>query len=104
MYIIAPVKGHGLRLRKGFPMLYFVAFVWLSSLLFYWRIWRNWRMLSKKPTGVERFSLALDCAVGLLFLAFSLMLTVNTIRGEFQLRDPAPGLNRGGPQTPTGKS
>ena len=83
-------------------MLYFVAFVWISSLLFYWRIWRNWRMLSKNPTGMERFSLALDCAVGFLFLAFSVMMTVKTVRGEFQVQ--AAGLNRGALQTPTDRS
>lgn len=35
---------------------------------------------------MERFSLALDCLLGLLFLAFSVMLTVNTVRGEFQVQ------------------
>lgn len=86
MYIIASEKGLGPGLREGLLMLFFVAFVWLSSLLFYWRIWRNWRLLSKNPTRMERSSLALDCLLGLLFLAFSVMLTVNTLRGEFQVQ------------------
>lgn len=67
-------------------MLYFVIFVWLSSFYIYYRVWRNWRMLPKNPGGLAKFSMALDCCMGLMFLAFSLKITSTSIQGEHRVQ------------------
>ncbi|MBN9417916.1 MAG: hypothetical protein J0I12_20885 [Candidatus Eremiobacteraeota bacterium] len=63
-------------------MLFFVVFVWVSTLFLFWRVWRNWKRVPAGAKGLDYFSFGLDILAAVMFLAFSCKITYFTVQGE----------------------